>query len=327
MRGAGPVTSTALLAVTLTLAAGCTTPPPDARGNTDEGTSSSPSPSASLFTLSPLPQPDSGPPPGRLVADLRQSSRDAALGRFQVWVANGLDAPVRPSAIWYDDPRLRRPIGAQRLREIPAGSERGYPLAEPSRPRCLADVSGPSAAGAGTAPGRVRVRFAGRTVRVPVEDEADVVARFVARRCLERAVARVADLRFEDTVGVDQPGEGSIGTLVLVATPTGRAGGRLLVETVSGTPLLTPYAAPVWRVGQPVRSDGAVVRLELPVAPARCDGHAFMESGGATAFKVRLRVRQPGSGGRSAGALVVRMSQAGASAAIGFARDSCGLGG
>jgi hypothetical protein len=44
-----------------------------------------------------------------------------------------------------------------------------------------------------------------------------------------------------------------------------------------------------------------------------------MESGGATAFLVTLRLD-----GR-AGSLVLRMSPEGASTAIAFARDSCGL--
>ena len=53
--------------------------------------------------------------------------------------------------------------------------------------------------------------------------------------------------------------------------------------------------------------------------PARCDDHVFMESGGATAFLVDLHLD-----GRP-GQLLLRMSPAGASAAIAFARDSCGL--
>ena len=68
-----------------------------------------------------------------------------------------------------------------------------------------------------------------------------------------------------------------------------------------------------------MRSEGPVRRIALPVRPARCDDHVFMESAGATAFLVSLHLDgRPGS-------LVVRMSPAGAAAAISFARDSCGL--
>jgi hypothetical protein len=155
-------------------------------------------------------------------------------------------------------------------------------------------------------------------VTIPVADEADVVARYVATRCFELEVAAVARLRFEDVVE-SEGGEGATGTLVLVAEPSGRPGRELTVETVTGTPVLTAAGSPFWEVGETVASDGPAARIPLPVRPARCDEHVFMESGGATAFRVRLRLDgEPGE-------LVVRMSPAGAAAAIGFARDSCGL--
>jgi hypothetical protein len=300
VRGLGLAVASALLL------AGCGGDDPAAPGADPTGPAA-----PSVSTLSPLPMPEIGPPEGELVADLRQSSRDAALGRFQVWIGNGLPRDVDPTSIRYDDPRFRAAIPGERLRLNPAGSERGYPLALPPRPDCAAPRR---------AHGTVTMRFGGRTEQLRVEDEADVVARYVATRCFELALARVATLSFADEVATDSPGEGSVGTLVLVATPSGRPGGELVVETVSGTPLLTPPGEPVWRPGTTVRSDGEAVRMELPVVPARCDDHVFMESGGATAFRVALRLDgEPGE-------LVVRMSSAGASAAIGFARDSCGLG-
>jgi hypothetical protein len=269
-----------------------------------------PDPSPSISTLTPLPMPDTGPPAGELVADLRQSSRDAALGRFQVWFGNGLRREINPTSIRYLDPRFRAPIPGQRLRANPSDSERGYPLALPARPRC--DVR------TGDAPGSVTMAFNGRQVRIPVEDEADVVARYVASRCLELAVSQVAELSFADEVPVDGSGEGSVGTLVLVARPTGRTDQVLTIETIGGTPVLTAQGSSVWRPRVRVRGDGPVVRIELPVVPNRCDVHAFLEAGGATAFIVRLRL-----GGES-GELVLRMSPEGAANAIRFARDSCG---
>lgn len=275
-------------------------------------TESSPAdpPSPSISTLSPLPMPSMGPPPGEIVADLRQSSRDAALGRFQVWIGNGLDRDLDPSSITYVDPRFRAPIPGERLRLDPAGSERGYPLALPPRPDCDAD---------GTH-GTLRVAYGDRRVTLDVEDEADVVARYVATRCFELAVASVAAISFADEVPVDQPGEGSVAMLVLQVRPSGRGDGVLTIDSVGGTPLLTPQGRSVWRPGLTVRATDPPRRVELPMVPARCDDHVFMESGGATAFRVRLHLDgEPGE-------LVVRMSSAGASAAIGFARDSCGLG-
>ena len=267
-------------------------------------------PSPSISTLSPLPMPSMGPPPGEIVADLRQSSRDAALGRFQVWIGNGLDRDVDPTAISYVDPRFPSPVAGERLRLNPSGSERGYPLALPPRPDCDAD---------GTR-GTVRMAYDDHEVTLDVEDEADVVARYVATRCFELDVTAVAEISFADEVPVDQPGEGSVGTLVLEVRPSGRGEGVLTIDSVGGTPLLTPRGQPVWRPDLTVRATGAPQRVELPMVPARCDDHVFLESGGATAFRVRLRLDgEPGE-------LVVRMSPTGASAAIGFARDSCGLG-
>jgi hypothetical protein len=273
--------------------------------------SAEPDPSPSISTLTPLPMPDMGPPAGELVADLRQASRDAALNRFQVWIGNGLRHEINPTSIRYVDTRFRAPIPGQRLRPNPSDGERGYPLALPARPRC--DV------GPGVAPGSVAMAFDGRQVRIPVEDEADVVARYVASRCLELAASQVAELSFADQVPVEGSGEGSTGTLVLVARPTGRAGKVLTIETVGGTPVLTAQGSSVWRPRVRVRGDGPVQRIGLPVVPNRCDDHAFLEAGGATAFIVHLRL------GHDSGDLVIRMSDEGARNAIRFARDSCGL--
>jgi hypothetical protein len=274
--------------------------------------SAGPEPSPSISTLTPLPMPDMGPPPGELVADLRQASRDSALGRFQVWIGNGLRREINPTSIRYLDPRFRAPIPGERLRPNPSDAERGYPLALPPRPRC--DVRPRS-----EAPGSVTMDFDGRQVRIHVEDEADVVARYVASRCLELAVSRVARLSFSDRVPVDGSGEGSTGTLLLVARPTGRSSEVLTVETVGGTPVLTAEGSAVWRPRVRVRGDGPVQRIELPVVPNRCDDHAFLEAGGATAFIVHLRL------GDRSGDLLLRMSDEGAAKAIRFARDSCGL--
>jgi hypothetical protein len=160
--------------------------------------------------------------------------------------------------------------------------------------------------------------FDGRTVRLRVEDEADVVARYVASRCLDLAVSRVADLSFADQVPVVGTGERSVGTLVLVARPTGRPG-TLTIGTVGGTPVLTAKGSEVWRPHALVRGDGPVRRIRLPVVPNRCDDHVFLESGGATAFIVHLRL------GHRSGDLLLRMSDEGAANAIRFARDACGL--
>ncbi len=65
---------------------------------------------------------------GTLTAELQQSSRDVALGRFQVWITNGLPRSIKPRRIVYKDALLTRPVLGGRLRPIPSGSYRGYTL-------------------------------------------------------------------------------------------------------------------------------------------------------------------------------------------------------
>jgi hypothetical protein len=288
------------------LVAGCTS---DGRPG-GQVAAGSPTPEPAVPTLSPIQLPPKGPPTGRLVADLRQSSRDAALGRMEVWIGNDTARDLTPTRITYTDPRFRSPIPGERLRPNPSRSERGYPLTLPARPACGRRGAGP----------RVAVSYAGRTVRLPVTDDNDIVRRYVAARCLELAVSRVARIGFADQVPADGPGQGSTGMLTLVARPTGRAPDHTVtIDTVGGTPLLSAAGRSAWAPHTAIRGAGPVRRIELPVQPARCDDHVFMEAAGATAFLVGLHLDD------RPGRLVVRMSPAGAAAAISFARGSCGL--
>lgn len=272
-------------------------------------TSDSSSPEPSVPTLTPIQLPPEGPPTGKLFADLRQSSRDAALGRMEVWIGNDTRRDVTPTRISYTDPRFRAPILGERLRLNPSRSERGYPLTLPLVPTCGARVSA----------GRVSVAYDDKRVELAVTDDNDIVARYVAGRCLELAVSKVADLRFADEVSSAGSGKGSTGTLTLVVRPAGVPGHVLTIDSLGGTPLFSAVGSSAWRPRARIRSDGPVQQIVLPVQPARCDDHVFMEAAGATAFLVRLHLDgEPGQ-------LIIRMSPAGASNAISFARKSCGL--
>lgn len=279
----------------------------------DEPPSLAPSPSASASlpvpTLTPIKLPPKAPPTGDLVADLRQSSRDAALGRMEVWINNDTSHDVTPTRIRYVDPRFRAPLAGDRLRLDPSQSERGFPLYLPKQPACGAVAEHP----------RVRMTFAGRTVSLKVTDDNDIVGRYVESRCLELAIDRVATLSFDDAVPSDDSGTGSTGTLTLVARPAGVPGHELTIDTVGGTPLFSAAGHTRWAPRTRITSDGDVTRIDLPIQPARCDDHVFMEAAGATAFLVSLHLD-----GRP-GQLLLRMSPAGSSNAIGFARESCGL--
>ncbi len=296
----------AVLALVAVLLGGCASAAP----TRPSGPASSPT--TGPPSLSPLPQPEEPPPSGRLIADMRQSSIDASLGQVQVWVDNDTTRDVTPTRIRYRDPRFPRPVPGQRLRTDPAQSERGYPLRLPRRPRCGSSAPAES--------GTLEVRYAGRVDRVPVTDPTDVVGRYLAGRCQEIALAAVADLRWSDDVPPDSDEEGASATLTLLVRPTGDAGHRLVIDRVSGSYLLgSPDGPEAWAPHLTLAGDDPPARLELPLAPVRCDGHAFADGGGATAFRVSLVLDG------TPGEVLLRMSPAGTGAALRYAARSCGL--
>ena len=259
-------------------------------------------PSTSISTLTPISLPPPPPPSGDLLADMRQSSLDAARAQMQVWVDNDTAALVRPRRIVYRDPRLPRPVRAQRLRAIPSQAERGFVLPLPADPAC------------GTARGATSLRVTfrsraepGRVLHrvLPVADETDVVGRYLGTRCQEIAVARVARLRWADRV----PYDGQLGhpaRLLLRIDPVGSPADTLRIDTVAGTPMLGAVGAAYWSPSVTVHGDDPPSTLSLPLQPSRCDDHIFMEGGGSTAFRLTLSVD-----GRP-GQLVLRMSPRGA---------------
>lgn len=285
-------------------------PPPG--GSADAG-SGAPS-EIRTITLDPTPLP---PPTGELYADLRQSSIDASLGRMQVWVRNDTVRDLVPTAVRYVDDRFPAALEGTRLRLDPARSERGYPLLLPRRPDCGRALADPRQ---DTATGVVEVVTARGTQRLPVEDEADVVARYVESRCEELDLAEVATLRWSDGVTVDRSVSPPVGRLVLVVVPSGRPGRTLVVDSVAGSHLLQSTSEPPrWEPAVTVASDGEVTRVALPLEPARCDVHAFIEGGGATAFRVAYHLDgEPGE-------VLLRMSPTGARHALDLAREACGL--
>lgn len=300
-------------AAVLLLLAGCS----DDTG-TDPGAGPTPSDTGvPTITVSALPEP---PPTNRLIADMRQSSRDAAAGRMEVWIDNDTSQDVTPTRITYVDGRFRTPLEGTRLREIPSQSTRGFQFALPPRPTCgdSNDVEATLEDPLGT----VEVQYAGRTETLEVADETDVAGRYTRARCLEIAIGEVATLSWSDAVTPGDPTEaevGSEGTLTLVLDTTGTAGAELTIDTVSGTPILSPATGDAWRPDVTVNGADEPQRIDLPLKPTRCDAHAFAESGGATAFKIALHLDgEPGQ-------ITLRMTPTGAANAINYARASCGL--
>lgn len=270
-------------------------------------------PDLSVPTLSPLPYPEDPPPSGRLIADMRQSTIDSSLGRMQVWIDNDTTHDVTPTRITYRDPRLAKPLLGENLRTNPAQSERGYPLPLPRQPIC--DGRGTPESGV------LEVRYAGHADRIPVTDPTDVLGRYLSGRCEEIAVAEVADLQWSDQVPDDGSGEGAVGTLTLLISPTGAPGHTLVIDKVAGSYLLSYADGPEsWAPGRVVRGEDPPSRIDLAMRPARCDGHAFAEGGSATAWRIAYTLDgKPGD-------ILLRMSPTGMGNAINYALRSCGLG-
>ncbi len=284
----------------------------DVAGQEAPGAPAPAAPSPTLRTIPALPV-LSEPPTGELSAFMQQSSIDVARGQFQVVLVNDTRRDLEPTGVHFRDPRLGVPLTGGNLRLAPSQSERGFPFPLPAQPPCAADRDQPTSF--------LLVTHDGRRERVPVEDESDVVGRFLATRCQELALAEAVTLSWSDDVPVDHPGLDGVATLTLVVRPTGADGHRVRIDGVNGSHLLGSRTDPTgWSPGVRVASNSGVTRrIALPLSPTRCDDHAFMEGGNATAFRVRFTLDgDPGE-------ILLRMSPTGSSAAIHFAQDSCGL--
>lgn len=246
---------------------------------------------------------DAPPAEPRVIAELTQDSRDAARDRIAVVVTNDGAVGITPDAITYLDARLTAPLVADRLRAIPPGAQRRFPLP-------LAD---PVCGGPVGSSGRLTVRVGSDEVSVLAGDEVGVVGRWVERRCAESDIAAVAPLVF--TAVVVSP-DGDSADMVLTAAPTGEGSGAYVIESVAGTPVFTSAAEP-WEPGVAVTAEGDRADVPLAARPARCDGHVFGESAGATAFLVGVRL----DGERRE--VVVRMDPDIAAEALDFAVEAC----
>jgi hypothetical protein len=302
-----PVPVLAALLVAASALAGCSSG--DGSSGTSAETSGTASPPATTRTLEPIPE---EPLSGGLEAELQQSSRDVALGRFQVWITNGLDHQIRPRRVVYEDELLSRPELGGRLRAIPSGSYRGFTL-DLIRPRCAAEASGPAT---------VTVEYGGEEVTVPVEDETHVTGRWADERCAELAMDRIATLEWSG-VQVQGSGADAVALFQLTATPTGRAG-SFTVDTANGTPLYTSADGDFWTIGQEVSGTGRPVTMELPARPARCDIHAFGSATGGTTFFVNLTIHGKGPGTGKA-QIRLAMSPEVTNQAFAYAGEVCGF--
>jgi hypothetical protein len=273
-----------------------------------------PSPTSSLFTLTPVPMPPKPPPSGRLVADIEQWSHDGFRNQFQVWVDNDTDTLITPMKVTYDDDRFRKPLTASRLRDIPSQARRGFPIPIPDRPACG------STATSGTVTVEYTVDGERRSATVPVYDEAEVIEKITSARCLELDIEKVAHLSWADEVTASgDGGKGSVGTLTLVVDTTGRPGPELVIDSIAGNPVLSPGELGVYEPHLTITGDQPAQRVPVPFLPARCDAHAFGESGSFNAFAFNVHVDgEPGQ-------FVLRLGPAASANALEYAKASCGF--
>lgn len=280
----------------------------------DGSTAPEPSPTRSLYTLTPVPLPPDPPPSGKLIADIEQSTRDTAAGRFQVWIDNDTDATITPTAVTYHDRRFRADLTGTRLREIPSQSRRGFQFTIPDQPAC------DHTDGHGTVTVDYTVDGAHRSTTVPTEDEATVVARAAANQCLELSVAAIADLHWDHRVDAsDGGGEGSVGTMYLDVDPTGKAGSTLVIDTILGNPVLSPGDHGVYQADLTITGDQPSQQVPIRLTPTRCDAHAFAAAGNYGTFTLNVHVDG------QAGQLLLLMDTTAAANAVGYARDACGF--
>jgi hypothetical protein len=247
---------------------------------------------------------------GELTAELQQSSRDVALGRFQVWITNGLEEEVRPRRIVYRDALLVRPVLGERLRPIPSGSYRGYPL-KLVEPTCGGEEKGAT----------VTVSYGPdgtESVEIPVADETQVVGRWSKERCAERAIELIASLEWSPGMRIQGSGSDAVALFRLTAHPTGRVG-SFTIDTVTGTPLYTSADGDFWTVGEKVSGTGRDTTIELPAQPARCDAHSFGSATGGTTFFVNVTI------GGEAAQVRLAMSPAVTDEAFAYAAEACGF--
>jgi hypothetical protein len=273
-----------------------------------------PSPSRSLYTLTPIPLPADPPPSGKLIADIEQSTRDTAANRFEVWIDNDTDATILPTAITYHDVRFHSDVPGTRLREIPSQSRRGFQFTIPDQPACG------QTQGSGTVTVDYTVAGAHKSSTVPTEDEATVVGRVASSRCLELSIARVAQLTWDDEVTASgDGGKGSVGTMFLDVDTTGQRGSTLVIDTITGNPVLSPGDHGVYQANLTITGDQQSQQVPIQLLPTRCDAHAFAAAGNYGAFALNVHVDgKPGQ-------IILQMGVTAAANAVAYARASCGF--
>lgn len=223
--------------------------------------------------------------PAGVTVAVAQLRADVAARQAQLRVTNGSDAPVTVGEVRVDDPRFAEPatrVFADRVSTIPAGGTVDIRIQLPA-----ADCTAPDE-GEGVAVLELVSDSGSAEATASAPDLLGFVADMHVRDCVLERVTDAATLAFT-AFEPSPPGEPAV--LELTVTPTGD--GAATVVGVEGTNLLSfagiPPEEDLYPLALEVRpGDAAVVVVDLPLVPFRCDPHAVQEDKRGTLFDVRV---------------------------------------
>lgn len=248
---------------------------------------------------------------------------DPERGTMQIAVRNAGATPVTVVSASLDSPALTVPLTRDDETTIPAGTTRDLPV-------LLADARCPAPTTA--APdARLEILLADGSTAVvdePTVDRLGQWAGWLAATCEAAAVEAVVELSLRRAPERDvlNAGASNVIGLDLVAVGTGSVGADAVIESISGTVLLSVVDGDGQRGSSiPIEariSPGARTSVPLTVTPARCDPHAIAEDKQGTRFPVTVRLD---SGAGPAITVIVAADPAVRAALYDAIRRACGL--
>lgn len=226
-----------------------------------------------------------------LVVEVYRTRFDPERGTVQIAVRNAGATPVTVVSASLDSPALTTPLTRDDETTIPAGTTRDLPVLLAGA-RCPAPTTAAPDA-------RLEVLLADGSTAVvdePTVDRLGQWAAWLGTTCESAAVDAVVELSLRRAPERDvlDAGSSSVIGLDLVAVGTGSVGADAVIESISGTVLLSVVDGDGQR-GSSIPIDARVspgerAAVPLTVTPARCDPHAIAEDKQGTRFPVTVRL-------------------------------------
>jgi len=257
------------------------------------------------------------------VVEVYRTRFDPERGTMQIAVHNAGATPLTVVRASLDSPALTAPLTRDDETTIPAGATRDLPVLLEGA-RCPAPTTAAPDA-------RLEILLADGSPAVVDESTIDRLGQWAAWLAATCDVAAVdaevqLSLRLAPERDVLDAGPSSAIGLDLVAVGTGSVGADAVIESISGTVLLSVVDGDGQRgssIPIDVRvSPGARTSVPLTVTPARCDPHAIAEDKQGTRFPVTVRLD---SGAGPAITVIVAADPAVRAALYDAIRRACGL--